>query len=192
MRNKEGLRIARLLMVLSSFSPVFILWAMRGTSAVADEVLISVCVVLVVVPNAVLWLRIVIARRRDDTSSIVPSKISDQKEHIIVYLFAMLIPLYDANIGSLRDFTAVCVALAFVVFVFWKLNLHYVNMVFALFRYNVFTVTVIRSSGLEHVHEATAVVLSRKDTLMADRPINAYRISDSVFLEKEDRHVARI
>ena len=190
MGGKEGLRIARLLMVLSSFSPLFILWALRGTGAVADPVLIPLCIALVVLPNAVLWLRIMIARKRDDTSSLVPSKVSDQKEHIIVYLFAMLVPLYDANIGTLRDFAAVGVAFAFIVFVFWKLNLHYVNLIFALFGYNVFTLTVLRSSGQGQPHEATVVVLSRKGMLLADCQINAYRISDSVYLEKEGRNVA--
>jgi hypothetical protein len=34
--HREGLRAARLLMVLSSISPLFILWAIRGNSLIPD------------------------------------------------------------------------------------------------------------------------------------------------------------
>ena len=39
----EGLKAARLLMVLSSISPLFILWAIRGTTLVADRWFIGFC-----------------------------------------------------------------------------------------------------------------------------------------------------
>jgi len=34
--HNEGLRVARLLMVLSSISPLYILWAIRGNSLIID------------------------------------------------------------------------------------------------------------------------------------------------------------
>ena len=192
MKHNEGLKVARLLMVLSSLSPLFVLWAVRGTQAISDSILIPLCAVLVIIPNLGLGLRILLAKKRDDTSSLVPTEIHDQREHIIVYLFAMLIPLFDANIGNQRDFFAVCVALIFVVFIFWKLNLHYVNLIFALFGYNVFTIKVNRSTGQSITHSDTVIVLSKHNSLTAEMPIVAYRISDSVFIEKEVRHVARV
>ena len=47
----EGLRLARLFMVLSSVSPLFVLWAIRGNSLVPDRFLIPACAVMVVVPT---------------------------------------------------------------------------------------------------------------------------------------------
>ena len=35
--HREGLKAARLLMVLSSISPLFILWAIRGNSLIPDR-----------------------------------------------------------------------------------------------------------------------------------------------------------
>jgi hypothetical protein len=52
--SKEGLRFARFMMVLSSLSPLFILWAVRGIPAVGDTWLWSACTLLVMLPNAVL------------------------------------------------------------------------------------------------------------------------------------------
>lgn len=192
MKQNEGLKIARLLMVLSSLTPLFILWVVRGTKAVPDSVFIPFCVALVVIPNLALGLRIIVAKKRNDTSKIVPTDIHDQREHIIVYLFAVLIPLFDANLGSQRDFLAVCGAMIFVVFVFWKLNLHYVNLSFSLFGYNVFGVKIERSIGHGITRPDTVVVLSRQRSLTAKTEIAAYRISDSVFLEKEELHVPRV
>src|SRR5690606_39734849 len=62
----EGLRTARLLMVLSSISPLFILWAIRGNSLVPDRWLIGFCALMVVLPNVFLWLRIRVARQQAD------------------------------------------------------------------------------------------------------------------------------
>jgi len=39
--QSEGLKTARLLMVLSSVSPLFILWAIRGNSLIPDHYFIS-------------------------------------------------------------------------------------------------------------------------------------------------------
>ena len=173
MKHNEGLKVARLLMVLSSLSPLFVLWAVRGTQAISDSILIPLCAVLVIIPNLGLGLRILLAKKRDDTSSLVPTEIHDQREHIIVYLFAMLIPLFDANIGNQRDFFAVCVALIFVVFIFWKLNLHYVNLIFALFGYNVFTIKVNRSTGQSITHSDTVIVFVKPRPILStnQRPI---------------------
>jgi len=56
-RHPEGMRLARLLMVLSSISPLFILWGIRGNSLVPDRYFLLFCGVMVIVPNLFLWLR---------------------------------------------------------------------------------------------------------------------------------------
>ncbi len=57
-RHHEGLKAARLLMVLSSISPLFILWAIRGNSLIPDRYFLAFCALMVVMPNAFLWLRV--------------------------------------------------------------------------------------------------------------------------------------
>ena len=63
----------------------------------------------------------------------------DHRDHLLVYLFTMLLPLYSASISTWREFGAALAAVAFVVFLFWHLNLHYVNLLFAFKGYHVFT-----------------------------------------------------
>src|SRR2546426_8544574 len=65
-KHAEGLKTARLFMVVSSMSPLFLLWAIRGNSFVRDKYLLTFCVVMLVLPNLVLGLRIRAAIRAND------------------------------------------------------------------------------------------------------------------------------
>ena len=49
----EGLKAARLCMVLGSISPLFIFWAIQGSSFIADGWLLAFCAFMVIVPNGV-------------------------------------------------------------------------------------------------------------------------------------------
>ena len=49
--HQEGLKFARILMVLSSLSPLFILWAIRGNSLIPDFYFVGVCTLMVIVPT---------------------------------------------------------------------------------------------------------------------------------------------
>jgi hypothetical protein len=128
----RGLPIARLLMVVSSLAPLFLLWAIRGAPPVPDTYWIATCLGLVFVPNLALLGRWRIARRRNDCRTIVVAGARDQSEHLLVYLFAMLLPLYTANLTNERELLSVAAAFVFIVFLFWHMNLHYMNLVFAM------------------------------------------------------------
>jgi hypothetical protein len=58
----EGLKIARLMMVLSSISPLFVLWAIRGSKLLPDHYLFTFCAAMVFLPNLFLWIRIATAQ----------------------------------------------------------------------------------------------------------------------------------
>jgi hypothetical protein len=136
----EGLKIARLLMVLSSISPLFVLWAIKGSKLVPDSYLLSLCSLMVILPNFFLWMRIEAAKEHQVKSELVVGSAEDHRDHLLVYLFAMLLPFYPIDTGTWRDFAALIAALAFVVFLFWLLNLHYMNIIFTIRGYRVFTI----------------------------------------------------
>src|SRR2546422_6243018 len=96
-RHREAMRAARLLMVLSSISPLFILWAIRGNSLIPDQYFLGFCAGMVVVPNAFLWRRISTAKKLEDKRELTIGKADDHRDHILVYLFAMLLPFYSED-----------------------------------------------------------------------------------------------
>lgn len=183
-RHSEGLKAARLLMVLSSISPLFILWAIRGNSLIPDGWFIAFSALMVVVPNAFLWLRIRTAKKQADKRELTVGTADDHRDHILVYLFAMLLPFYSEAIGSWRDLSATLAALAFIVFLFWHLNLHYMNLAFAALGYRVFTVSP-PADGNPLTGRTRQAVITRRVSLAPGDQLIAYRLSDTVYLEAE-------
>lgn len=182
--HSEGLKAARLLMVLSSISPLFILWAIRGNSLIPDRWFIGLCALMVLVPNAFLWLRIRTAKKQADKREITVGTADDHRDHILVYLFAMLLPFYSEDLGTWRDLGATVAALAFIVFLFWHLNLHYMNLLFAALGFRVFTIYP-PADGNPLTSKTRQALITRRVSLASGERIVAFRLSDTVYLEAE-------
>ena len=183
--HHEGLKVARLLMVLSSISPLFILWAIRGNSLIPDRYFIAFCMLMVVAPNVFLWLRLLTARRLQEKRDLSVGKAEDHREHLLVYLFAMLLPFYAADLGTWRDLAAALAALSFIVFLFWHLNLHYMNLLFAALGYRVFTVYP-PCDGNPLSGKISIALITRRVSLLSGEHLIAYRLSDTVYLELDE------
>ena len=123
--HAEGLKLARFIMVLSSMSPLFILWGIRGTNLIPALYFVTGCLVMAVLPTAFLLFRELLAKRQNDIRSLVIGRTEDHRGHVLVYLFAILLPFYRQNVDSWREFSALVAALVFIVFLFWHLNYHY-------------------------------------------------------------------
>jgi hypothetical protein len=182
--RSEGLRAARLLMVLSSISPLFILWAIRGNSLIPDKDFVGFCALMVIAPNVFLWLRIRTARKQNDKRTIAVGAADDHRDHILVYLFAMLLPFYSEDISTWRDFGATLAALAFIVFLFWHLNLHYMNLLFAFRGLRVFTVYP-PADGNPLTAKTRHALITRRVNLASGEQVIAFRLSDTVYLEAD-------
>jgi hypothetical protein len=70
----------------------------------------------------------------------------------------------------------------FIVFLFWNCNLHYMNVLFAVFGYRIFTINPPDDrnplSGRESV-----VLITRRTTIFPGDRITPYRLSNSVYWE---------
>ena len=179
---KEGLQVLRLIMVLSSMAPLFLLWAVRGSGPVPDTYFIPCCLFFAIVPTLVLWRRIRTAKKANDCQTKTVYQADDHRDHILVYLFAMLLPFYTVNLQNWREFAATAVALLFILFLFWHLNMHYMNLLFAIRGYRVFTVTPDPKDRLGS--KSPFVILTKRIALPEGEQIEAFRLSDTVFIEK--------
>jgi hypothetical protein len=182
--HHEGLKSARMLMVLSSISPLFVVWAVRGNSLIADRLFIPLCGLMIIVPNGFLWLRIRTVKKQKDETPLVVGAADDHRDHLLVYLFAMILPFYSADLGNWRYLLASVAALAFIVFLFWHLNLHYMNLWFAARGYRVFTVYP-PADGNPLTGKTRKSVITRRVALVPGERLVAYRLSDTVYLEAE-------
>jgi hypothetical protein len=179
---QQGLQVTRLIMVLSSMAPLFVLWAVRGSPSVPDMYFVPPCLLMAVLPTLVLLRRIHLAKKNNDCQTKIIGTADDHRDHILVYLFAMLLPFYSVNLQDGREFMTTLIALFFILFLFWHLNLHYMNLLFAFWGYRVFTV---KPRIAERYGSKTPfVLLTRREILFEGDEIEAYRLSDTVLIEK--------
>jgi hypothetical protein len=185
----EGLGFVRLVLVWSSLSPVFLLWSIRGVDAVDDAVWIPTCLVLFVLPTTILYWVFSRARKSENVKTIDVVSARDQREHLLTYLFAMLIPLFDVNLGGVRDIVAVAFALAFVMFLFWHMRLHYMNLIFAIWGYRIYTVEAkigTKERDREQPRLVTFAVISRRHYLPEGSALTGYRLGGNVLVDKDN------
>ncbi len=157
--------------------------------AVDDRVWVPVCLGLFLLPTILLIWFFHRARKSENVKTIDVHSARDQREHLLTYLFAMLIPLFDANLGGIRDTVAVAFALMFVMFLFWHMRLHYMNLIFAIRGYRIYTVeaklgTTNADRGQERL--TTFVVISRRHDLPEGAPLTGYRLGGNVLVDKND------
>ena len=183
--DHEGMKVARLLMVLSSISPLFIFWAIRGNSLIPDRYFLPFSVLMVLLPNAFLWLRVGTARKLEEKREITVGIAEDHRDHLLVYLFAMLLPFYAPDVGTWRAFGATVAALGFIVFLFWHLNLHYMNVLFAVMGLRVFTVYPPSDTN-PLTGKSSEVLITRRAIISRGERVIAYRLSDTVYLELDE------
>lgn len=79
---------------------------------------------------------------------------------------------------------ATLVALVFIVFLFWYLNLHYINLLFAFRGLHVFTVYP-PADGNPLTAPMPYALLTRRVNLRTGEQVVAYRLSDTVYLESD-------
>ena len=183
-RRREGLGVMRLLLVLSSFAPLFILWAIKGMSLIPDVYFITSCVLLSLFPSVFLWLRICRARKQRDERELVLGVVDDRRQALLGYLFAMLLPFYRQDIAAWREFAAIFVALVFIIFLFWHLNLQYLNLIFAVFRYRIYSVAGPEDGHVRHDGGMWTLLTHRTSLVPGDR-IVVRRITDTMYLDVE-------
>ena len=181
----EGFKVLRVAMVLSSLSPLFVLWGIRGSSIIPDRWLGILCTALVLFPNVLLQWRISSARANCELRRITVGSYDDNRRDVLVYLFGNMLPFYRTAVETFREFLAMCVALGFIVFLFWHLRLHYINILYTLQGYRAFAVYSPRD-GNPFTGRETTMLLTNRRYLIEGEEIVAHQITDSVYLEPKN------
>jgi len=166
-------------------APLFLLWAIRGNPLVPDRYFLPICLALIIAPTAFLFSRVRAAVAAPDTRILQVGNSSDHRDHILVYLIATLMPFYTQSPENWRDLIAMVVAVVFIVYLFWRLNLHYLNLVFVWRGYNIFTVYPPDDDN-PFTGSQRWILITPRTTLAAGIKVDVYRLSDTVFLESTE------
>lgn len=178
----EGLGLFRVIMIISSLSPLFILWAIRGISWISVYRWTFICATAVIVPYIIILSRILIIKYNQDSTYLEITKFEDSRTHLLVYLLSILLPFYRQDFDGWRDITAVIAALIIIIFVFWHLNLNHVNLLFALVGYRVYTIHP-KLDRDTYSGERVLVLLTKRKSLNYVDSIQVFRLSNTVCIE---------
>lgn len=181
-RTHQGLKLVRLLMTFSSLSPLFLLWAIHGQKLIPNTWFVLACVIMAVLPTLFLLKRIYIAKKERDRTRIAVGSVEDHKSYVLSYLFATLLPFYREELETCRDLLAMLAALAFIVFLFFHLNLYYLNILFPIFGYQAFMIWPPEDNNPYTGREPFTLITYRRYLVSGDSLIG-YRLSNTVYLE---------
>lgn len=181
-----GLKTARFLLVMSSLSPVFLLWAIRGVNGVDDELWIGLCLMLFSVPNLALKTLLYRSKISRNVKTIDYKAFSDHREQLITYLLAMMLPLVEASFAGIRDAIAAGVCTLFTIIIFWLMDLHYMNIFFLVLGYRIYEITVDTAPSLAGLETANLIVITKQRNLTPGSPISGYRLGGNVIMETGD------
>ncbi len=88
----------------------------------------------------------------------------------------------SSTLDTWRELGATVAALAFIVFLFWHLNMHYMNLIFAVWRFRVFSFCPpVDRNPLNRGRRQ--VLITQRVNLTPGDEIDAYRIGNTVYLE---------
>lgn len=173
---KETFKIARLFMVLGSLTPFFLLLGIKGSKIIPSSVLWFICIGMIFIPNFILWVRILVAKKQKDKKIWTIESYTDNRDHLLVYLFTVLIPLYQSDLDSFNSLLSLLVVFFLIIFLFMHMNMHYINILFALFGFRIMKLKTKESNS-------QIILLTQKELLNTDEIIQTFRISNTVYIE---------
>ncbi len=186
-----GDRFIRSMLVLSGLSPVFLLWAVRGVQDVSGNLWAGICLMLFVIPSAAMKIVIRSAKLQENIKVIVPSQTEVHQEQLLTYLLAMLLPLIEVSFNGLRNALAGLLSLTFTSFLFYKMELHYMNLFFLLIGYRIFELHV--ETDVDGCRSLRFVVIPKRRFVEPGSRFAGYRLGGNVLMEvgADDRQSLR-
>jgi hypothetical protein len=182
-------RWIRPLYVLGSLSPLFVILLIKGEPMVNDKPIVPALPyyiavgILAVLPFAAVAFRWRQAVVNHDHDVIRVARPTDSKDYLLVYLLAVLTPLYDASFTSTRDWAASVFILIVIIYLFCHFDLYHMNLLFALKGYRTF---VVQGYGDNPLACRKPVVVLSKRTYLTEMELHVVRLSNTVFIEREE------
>ena len=183
MKKSEPFRFLRLIFVIASLSPLFIIWGLKGFKQIPDYFLVPAVILVLILSNGIVLYRWAIVKKQNLTVQAQVQDATDHREHLVVYLLAVLLAMFGANAADMRELSALFFALFLIVILFWYSNLHYLNVAFALFGFKTFTATR-KVEGNNSISTLKVVVLTRRSWIEDGESIICYRLSHDIWVEK--------
>lgn len=192
------------LLVLASFSPLFLLWAIQGPPTPIQELIQAqkpfslwgmnftvsslmpyeiICLAAILMPNLFLLSEIKHSENLNITQTLSVVDTKGVSDYTVVYLIANLMPLFQSQIQSFRDFFAMLTAFLIIIILFTKLGIYYTNIILLILGYQIFEVSA--QSSLDSLNNTKQYfILSKQKFLDNNNPLVGYQLTPTVLIER--------
>ncbi|MES2154431.1 MAG: hypothetical protein V4510_04775 [bacterium] len=189
--RQRTLGLFRAMLVVSSFSPVLLVWALRGMPAAPSIRLgswhldgawaaasgVSLAIMFPLTIVVVRWLR---AAKERSYSTFTFERVEDDRAQVFDYLVAVLLSMFFVDVATERGLLAGLTGLLLVIWIFMFLGLHHVNLPLSFRGYRIY-MGWPSNSGARTV---PVVVLCRLGPPPTGQPLRLLRLDDHLFVEE--------
>lgn len=162
-------------------APLFLLMAIRGVGIIPWEIYFPVFLSLAIFPNVYLVLRIVFAIKRNDRKLIKIGQSTDNREQLITYVFATLLPLFQSSVSTNQDLYASLCALLMIIFIFGHMELYYMNFFFALAGYRVVS---LKPNHEQSTSQVDHILITKRRQLPKGLDFQPVRVTDFLLFDR--------
>lgn len=167
-----------------ALSPVFFIWAIRGSAVVNQFWLCGLAATTIVLPALFFVWRLRQVKSSStggDIEELTVRRLTDRREHLLSYLFPLVMSSWEFDFKSPRELIACLFVMLFTGIAFWHLQLTYVNLWFAIAGYR--SIQVERNSTKNHPLRPI-ILLTRDNRLLEGGKVEAYRLTNCLYLHK--------
>lgn len=167
---------ARLTLFVSSYAPLLVVLGLLDSFGC--WVINAFCIALAAASLLALWLAFR-SWRRLATTRVVTARVRHRDADAIAYVASYLVPFASVGADGWRERAALLIFLSLLAVLYVRAHLFYVNPVLALFGFRLFE--------LETDSGRVMLLISKRDYLQAQLPVDVHTLSDFVFLEANAR-----
>ena len=167
----------KFVLVLACMAPLFLLMAIRGVAIVPWEYYFPIFLFLTIAPNLYLFVRILYAYKKNDRKPIKIFESTENREHLISYVFAILLPLFQSSVATEQEAYASLCALLLMIFVFGHMELYYMNFALAFAGYKIIS---LKNSGENHVSH---VLITKRRNFPEGFEFQPIRVTDFLLFD---------
>ena len=186
---KEGYPMLRLALVVWSLSPVFLVWAVRG-SAILDQSFLNLFAGLTLLgPLAMFRWRLMHTKKSKledggNLQELTVRRLTDRREHLLSYLFPLLLSFWAIDFQDFRELASFGCVMLFTGLAFWHLQLTYVNLWLALVGYRSVQVEPKGASGRSL---RPIILLTKNHRLQEGEFVQAWLLTNNLYIEKPEK-----
>jgi hypothetical protein len=166
----------RILLFISAYTPLLLIFILRYSQVGSRNFWIFTFALFLA---NLIWIPVFIIARKWNIKTFTVKKSKNRTSDALDYIIAYIIVFLGFNFKQWQDVASIAILLIVIFFVYIHSNLIFINPLLNVFGYKIHDVEISEGGNI--------VLITRKFKLVKKQVIEATRMSDSIYLERENK-----